>query len=119
MKYTEIKSLLGTITDPVARLEFVMDLGRDVPPIPEKALGREIQGCASRAEIYRDENGNLYGNADAAISRGIMAILFAMAKNKLSITEMRDEFDSLHLNLGTGRMNGAAGMIEEIVNSQQ
>ncbi len=41
--------------------------------------------------------------------RGIVAILIAMANDK--VADLRAEFESLRLNLGAGRLNG----VEEII----
>ncbi|MCL2338882.1 MAG: SufE family protein [Proteobacteria bacterium] len=116
MDYTEIKTILSQITDPADRLEFVMDLGTALPAIPAGANATEIKGCASRVEIYRDHHNNYYGTADSALVRGVLAILLSMVQGK-SASEIRDmdvaaEFAGLNLRLGSGRMNGVAGMIE-------
>jgi len=111
MNYTEIKTLLTKITDPVDRLEFVMDLGMRLAPIPKSALCTEVRGCASRVEICRAD-GIFYADADSALVRGIVMILIAMAN--WGISDLRGEFASLNLNLGAGRLNGAEGIIKEL-----
>ncbi|MCL2748803.1 MAG: SufE family protein [Alphaproteobacteria bacterium] len=111
MKYLEIKNILNKITDPVDRLEFVMDLGMRLSPIPGSALCTEVRGCASRVQICHD-NGIFYGDADSALVRGIVMILLAMAND--GISDLRSEFGSLKLNLGAGRLNGVEGIIKEL-----
>ena len=115
MNYQEIKTIVLQIHDPVQRLEFVMDLGRQIPPIPENHSGTEIKGCASRVEIYRDGN-NYYGNADSAIVRGVLALILSMVQGKLPNeirkTDLGREFASLDLQLGAGRMSGVEGIID-------
>ncbi|MCL2331810.1 MAG: SufE family protein [Proteobacteria bacterium] len=115
MNYTEIKTILSQIHDPAERLEFVMDLGREIPPIPANHAGTEIRGCASRVEIFRDRDNNYYGSADSAIVRGVLTLLLSMVQGKAP-SEIRKmnlarEFASLNLSLGAGRMNGVAGTI--------
>jgi sulfur transfer protein SufE len=107
MTYDEIKSLLQSVDNPVMKLEIVMDIGKELPPIPAGKHGAEIKGCASRVEIYQDENGNFYGMADSALVRGIAAILLAMKEAGADF----DEFQTLGLNLGSQRLNGSASMI--------
>ena len=119
MKYTEIKSILSQISDPVERLEFVMDLGKSLPPIPENSRGTEVRGCASRAEIFKDGGNNYYGAADSGIVRGVLAIMLSMVQGKapaeIKKMDLVREFESLDLQLGAGRMNGVAGIVECLV----
>jgi cysteine desulfuration protein SufE len=115
MKFDEIKNILSQITDPVEKLEFVMDVGRGLPPVPVGADATEIRGCASRVEIYRDADNNYFGNADSALVRGIVMIILSMVAGK-SPGEIREmdlagQFAALDLQLGAGRMNGVHGVI--------
>lgn len=107
------------ISDPVDRLEMVMDLGTRLSPIPEHAACTDITGCASLVRICIDGN-RYYGWADSALVRGIVAILISMIDGK-SIDEVKKmdlaaEFRSLELNLGTGRVNGINSMIRFLHN---
>jgi len=115
MIYSEIKDILSQIHDPAERLEFVMDLGRELPPIPANHAGTEIKACASRVEIYRDKNNTYYGSADSAIVRGVLTLLLSMVQGKapseIRKMDLAQEFKSLNLSLGAGRMNGVAGTI--------
>jgi len=90
------------------KLETLLDIGKELPRIPAGAKGVEIKGCASRVEIYKDANGRLYGTADSAIVRGIVTLLLAMKSENIDL----DEFNTFNLNLGAGRLNGAAAVIE-------
>jgi len=110
MNYTEIKNILRQIQDPAERLEFVMDIGKQLRPIPMNQRGREIKGCASRVEIYKDDDG-YYASADSALVAGIVYIILSMVDDK-NIDNMMAEFESLNLGLGSGRMTGAQSMIE-------
>jgi sulfur transfer protein SufE len=108
MTYSEIKSLLLGISDPVMRLEAVMDIGRQLPPIPRGKKGVEIKGCSSHVEIWRDNRGRLHGSTDSALVRGIAAVLVSMKEAGADL----DDFPKLGLGLGAARLNGAASMIE-------
>ena len=115
MTFTEFKTILQQITDPAERLEFVMDFGRSLPPVPVGAGAVEIRGCASKVEIYRDGKNNYFGAADSTLVRGIVAVLLSMVQGK-SADQIRGmnlygELNDLNLQLGAGRMNGASGII--------
>lgn len=119
MKYAEIKNILTSISDPVLKLETVMDFGKQIERVPETAVCKEILGCASRVEICRDKN-NFYGTADSALVRGVVAIIISMVDGKTP-DEIRkfnlwDEFESLDINLGAGRLNGVSSMIDYLQN---
>jgi len=108
MTFDEIKSLLKSISDPVQRLEAVMDIGKTLPPIPAGCRGVEIKGCASKVEIYPAPDGKLYANADSAMVRGIVAILLSIKRAGLAFSE----FPALGLDLGAQRLHGGAAVIE-------
>ena len=114
MTYAEIKNALDLIQDPVEKLEFVMDIGKTLVDVPDGAQCNEILGCSSFVKICVLD-GKFYGYADSAMVRGIVAIFLAMVEGK-SIVEIKnmnlaDEFNSLNLNFGAGRLNGIQSMI--------
>ena len=119
MTYNEIKSALEMTDDAAIRLEMVMDLGRDMAPVPADAECVEISGCASFVQICRRGN-NFYGRADAAMVRGIVAIIIAMVDGKtpaeIKQMDIRGAFDALKLPLGAGRMNGVNSMVSFLQN---
>ena len=112
--YQDMKKMLEMVDDPAIRLEMVMDFGKQLSPVPSGALCTEILGCASFVKICRIGN-RFFGVADSAIVRGIVAILVAMVDGKTSDEikklDMENEFASLNLNLGAGRLNGVNSMI--------
>jgi cysteine desulfuration protein SufE len=114
MMYQDIKNTLLSLSDPVMRLEFVMDLGTRLNAVPDSAQCTQIMGCASFVEICRDGN-NFYGRADSALVRGIVAIFVAMVDGKtpdeIRQIDMESEFAGLDLNLGAGRLNAVNSMI--------
>ncbi|MCL2017758.1 MAG: SufE family protein [Alphaproteobacteria bacterium] len=115
MTFAEIKNILSQIPDPAEKLEFVMELGKDLPPIPVGVRAFEVRGCASRVDIYRDSDNNYFGSADSALVRGIVAVILSMVRGK-PVDEIRKmnlagQFADLKLVLGTGRMNGVSGII--------
>ncbi len=111
MNYAQIKSLLTTIDDPVIRLETVMDIGHQNPEMPVSCAHTKISGCASNVQICK-HNGRFYGVSDSALVHGIVAIILAMAND--GIADLRGEFSSLNLNLGTARLSGVDSIIKYI-----
>lgn len=114
MTFDEIKQNLSLIADPVEKLEFVMDLGKELSPVPENAKCNEIFGCASFVQIC-EQNGRFYGIADSAMVRGIVAIILSLVDGK-NVTEIKkidlmSEFNALNLNFGASRLNGINSMI--------
>ena len=119
MDYDDIKKLLLGADGDAQRLEIVMDLGKDLAPVPGDARCTEIVGCASFVQICRRGN-NFYGRADSALVRGIVAILLAMVDGRdatqIKNMDLYGEFMSLGLKLGTGRLGGVNSMIRFLQN---
>ena len=51
MTYEDIKNSLSLIQNPVEKLEMVMDLGKQLLPVPQEADCSEILGCTSFVKI--------------------------------------------------------------------
>ena len=119
MKYDDIKNILSEISDPVQRLELVMDFGNDLSPVPQSAVCTEIKGCSSFAQICRDGT-HFYGNADSAMVRGILAIVLSMVDGKstdqIKSLNLGQQFKDLNLNLGASRINGVNSMLTFLEN---
>lgn len=119
MNYAEIKNILLRISDPVDKLEMVMDMGKRLSPIPESAKCTEISGCASLVRVCVD-GCSFYGTADSALVRGVVAIILSMVNGKMveeiKTMDLHGEFASLQINLGAGRMNGVNSMISFLQN---
>ena len=119
MNFEQIKKTLANIDDPVERLEFVMDIGRELAPVPENAICTEILGCTSFVQICREKN-NFYGVADSAIVRGILFIILSIVDGK-TVEEIRQMdlekmFSELKINIGAARLNGVNSMIRFLKN---
>jgi cysteine desulfuration protein SufE len=114
MTYTEIKNALTLIQDPADKLEFVMDIGKTLEPVPDGAMCTEISGCVSFVKIC-EKNGRFYGFADSMMVRGIVGIILAMVDNKsreeIKKIDLSAEFNSLDLHFGASRLNGIQSMI--------
>ena len=114
MNFVDMKNLLNSVSDPMMKLELVMDFGKGLSPVPQNATCTEIAGCTSFVEICRDGN-RFYGRADSAIVAGIVAIFIAMVDGKedaeIKNINLAQEFCELNLQLGAGRLNGVNSMI--------
>ena len=119
MKFEQIKKTLESIDDPVARLEFVMDVGRELGAVPDGAVCSEILGCTSFVQICRVEN-NFYGVADSAIVRGILYIILSIVDGKtpdeIRQMDLEKMFSELKINIGAARLNGVNSMIRFLKN---
>lgn len=114
MNFEKIKTVLDGLADPVEKLEFVMDIGKSLPPVPENAECTEIVGCSSFVQICKLGN-NFFGVADSAIVRGIVAIMISMVDGEtpaqIKNKPIEKMFAELNLNLGAARLNGINSMI--------
>ena len=115
MNFEQIKKLFSQITDPVEKLEMVMDIGKCLADTPDSAVCTDIVGCASFVQICRDGN-NFYAKADSAIVRGIVAILLSMVDGKspdeIKKMNLDKMFADLNINIGAARLNGVNSMIQ-------
>jgi len=114
MVYSDVKHSLMIITDPVEKLEYVMEIGKGLKCIPDKSTCTEILGCTSFVQICRYKN-KFYGTADSEMVKGILEIFLLMIEDK-TITEIKNmdllaEFSSLNLNFGAGRLNGIQSIV--------
>jgi cysteine desulfuration protein SufE len=111
------------------RYRYVIELGRTLPPLPEKAHteANKVRGCASQVWLLthvEPDSGSpvlrFEGDSDAHIVRGLIAILFAVYSGKpareILSTDAIALFDKLGLreNLTPQRSNGLRSMVERI-----
>lgn len=118
----ETLSFLDTWED---RYSYIIDLGRHLPPYPEKYRSSlyKVQGCASQVWLYaeyKNKSINLYGDSDAQIVKGLIALLISLYKERspeeiLSIDpyKLLSEID-LENHLTSQRSNGLSSMIKRI-----
>ena len=119
VEYDEIKKSLSAISNPIEKLEMVMDLGTHIEPVPHGAVCSESVGCASHVEICRFGN-RFFGVADSALVRGIVVIILSMIDGKtpdeIRKMDLVGMFMALQINLGAGRLNGVNSMIRFLQN---
>jgi len=126
----EIIDNFAVLDDWDDRYRYLIELGRELPPLPEAAHSdaNKVQGCASQVwldtDVRRDgDRGPVLtfaGDSDAHIVRGLIAILFAMfsgepAKSILAADALAlFERMGLREHLTPQRSNGFRSMVERI-----
>ena len=127
--FDEILADFEFLDDWEDRYRYVIELGRKLQPLPEKARNatNKVQGCVSQVWLAtRVDQDNLVprlsflGDSDAHIVRGLIAILFALYSGQtadaiLSI-DANTVLGRLHLkeHLTPQRSNGLVAMVERI-----
>jgi cysteine desulfuration protein SufE len=112
------------------RYRYLIELGRELPPLPEAAHSdaNKVQGCASQVwldtRVRRDGAAGpiltFAGDSDAHIVRGLIAILFAIFSGQsarhILETDALALFERMGLreHLTPQRSNGFRSMVERI-----
>ncbi len=111
-------------TDWLDKYEYIIELGKNVPVIDEKAKTEEnlIKGCQSR--VWLDcwqEDGKLHfaADSDAIITKGIISLLIRVyngqePKDILASNLSFIDAIGLQENLSPTRANGLVSMIKQI-----
>ena len=123
-KQEEIVSEFEMFDDWMAKYEYLIDLGKDLPLIKEelKTEERLIEGCQSRVWLYANcENGKMQFSADseAIITKGIIGLLIRVLNDEHTKTILKTylKFISdigLQEHLSPTRANGLNGMIKKM-----
>jgi len=113
------------------RYRYLIELGRELPPLPEVAHSdaNKVQGCASQVwldthVLRRDGAGGpaltFDGDSDAHIVRGLIAILFAIFSGQSARHILETDALALFARMGLRehltpqRSNGFRSMVERI-----
>jgi cysteine desulfuration protein SufE len=126
----EIIDNFSALDDWDDRYRYLIELGRDLPPLAEAAhsAANKVQGCASQVwldtSVRRNGAGGpvltFEGDSDAHIVRGLIAILFAIFSGKhakeILATDAVALFEHMGLreHLTPQRSNGFRSMVERI-----
>jgi cysteine desulfuration protein SufE len=130
---TDIEEITGNFSvldDWDDRYRYLIELGRELPPLPEAAhnAANKVQGCASQVWLDTTVRPNgatgpvliFSGDSDAHIVRGLIAVLFAMYSGKsagdilkLDAVKLFEEL-GLREHLTPQRSNGFRSMVERI-----
>ena len=107
------------------RYKYIIDLGRELPPLEEQHRTDEniVRGCQSQVWLTsREEGGRLYFDADsdAFIVKGLLAVVLAAYNGKTAGEILKFDinayFDSLDLlkHLSPTRGSGLQAMVKRI-----
>ena len=102
------------------RYRYLIELGRELPPLPEAAHNdaNKVQGCASQVWLDTTVRPNgaggpvliFAGDSDAHIVRGLIAILFAMYSGKSASDILATDAVKLFEGTGTARAPDPAAL---------
>lgn len=116
------------------RYRHVIELGRDLPPLPEAAHTAEnkVRGCASQVWITAAVSGakddpvlSFLGDSDALIVKGLIAIAFMIYSGRTARQILATDAGEILARLGLAghltqqRSNGFASMIQRIKSDAQ
>ena len=115
---------LAVFDDWMERYEFIIDLGRRLPPFPEGWMddAHRVPGCQSKVWMQLERQGEvlmLAGASDAAIVSGLVALLLRVYSGRAP-AEILDTDPVFLKDLGllealsTNRGNGIASMVRSI-----
>ena len=123
-KQEEIVSEFEMFDDWMAKYEYLIDLGKDLPLIKEelKTDERLIEGCQSRVWLNANcENGKMQFSADseAIITKGIIGLLIRVLNDEKPETVIKTDLKfisdiGLQEHLSPTRANGLNGMIKKM-----
>ncbi|MCA0204070.1 SufE family protein [Pararhodobacter sp.] len=124
-EFDEIAETFEFLDDWEDRYRHVIELGRDLPPMPEalKVPANKVNGCASQVWLFPQiENGrfDFLGASDAMIVSGLIAVLHALyAGRPLAEVPGVDAAGALKRlgldeHLSSQRSNGLRAMVERI-----
>jgi cysteine desulfuration protein SufE len=115
---------LSLFDDWMDRYQFIIELGRKLPPYPVawQTDAHRVQGCQSQVWLAAEESDGkiqLAGSSDAAIVSGLVALVLRVysGRTRAEILATDKKFLSdlgLTAALSTNRGNGVAAMVERI-----
>ena len=120
----EIREELDVFDDWMDRYQFIIELGRKLPPFPTEWMNdaHRVPGCQSQVWMQaRMTEGRLFlaGASDAAIVSGLVALLLRVYSGRTPAEILATDPDFLSemgliAALSTNRGNGVASMAEAI-----
>ena len=120
----EITDEFGFLDDWEDRYQLLIDLGRRLPPLPDKYRSDEyrLRGCQSVVHFAAEQDGDeitFHAGSDAAIVQGLIALLLRVYSGRTAdeITATEADFLSeigLDSHLSPTRKTGLASMLTAI-----
>jgi cysteine desulfuration protein SufE len=123
--FADIAENLSFLDDWEDRYRYIIELGQALPALAEveKNSATKVSGCVSQVWLVSERAGDelsYRGESDAAIVRGLVAILIALYSGRtakeIAETDAIAIFDELGLreHLSTQRSNGLVAMVNRI-----
>jgi cysteine desulfuration protein SufE len=128
VKIDEIIDGFEYIDDWEERIRFLIELGRDLEPLPDEAHSdaNKVQGCASQVWLQTttaagpDPVLSFRGDSDAHLVKGLVAVTIALYSGRRATEilglDAGEVFDRIKLreHLTPQRSNGLRSMVERI-----
>lgn len=122
VRSSDISETLSYLDDWESRYRFILELGRDLPPMPAnlQTEARLLRGCQSQVWIeYAELDGRLWFmvDADAHIVRGLIAIVLAALNGRTPEALLQVDVDAyfgeleLLKHLSQTRGNGLRALV--------
>ena len=127
--FQDIAENLSFLDDWEDRLNYVIELGQALPPMPDddKSAENKVKGCVSNVWLVSDVDRSsdqpvmsVRGQSDAIITKGLVAVLLALYSGRpaaeVAETDAIAWFEKLGLSehLGMQRSNGLVAMVNRI-----
>ncbi len=107
------------------RYAFLIGLGRQLPPMEPalKTPATRVPGCSANVWVYpvpKDGQLGFQADSDAAITKGIVALVVAMADGKTPAEVLKTDFEGaierlgLRQHLSSNRTQGLPNMISRV-----
>ena len=120
----EIVDEFGFLDDWEDRYQMLIDLGRQLPPLPDIYRGDEyrLRGCQSVVHFAAERKGDVihfHARSDAAIVQGLIALLIRVYSERTAAEILSTDADflaeiGLDSHLSATRKNGLASMLSAI-----
>jgi len=120
----EIVEEFDLFDDPMEKYEYIIDLGKKLPPLNEKYSTDDylVKGCQSKVWLHSYKEGDrLYFDADSnsTITKGIIAILIRVLSGQKPSDILNSPLKfvdriNLRSHLSSQRSNGLTSMIQSM-----
>jgi cysteine desulfuration protein SufE len=123
-KKDQLLADLSGIKDSESKYKFIIDKGRSLPPLADDQKQDKylIEGCISRAWLVPELRGGkiyFYSDSEAAIVKGIMAIILEVysGNTPADVLDFPPDFlreGGITEHLSMNRRNGLSGVLKQI-----
>ncbi len=110
--------------DPMDRYDYIMDIGKKMPPFPEEYRRDEllVKGCQSQVWLHVKEDGGkivIQADSNTAIAKGVVSLLVQVFSGQTPETILASDLSflekiQLRALLTSQRSNGLTSMINRI-----